>query len=577
MMGTCMPAAPPIQSTPPGRQSAPAPWRDAAVIFAVALVLRLLHLQQIHANDPFFTLPSVDPRVYHEWALAIRQGQWLGDEVFFLGPLYPYFLGVVYWLFGPSLLVAKAIHCLIGAGTCVLSWSLARRFFDRRVALLAGMTTALYGMLIFYEGSLMIANLLTPLLLLLVLAVVGAIEKPSLPRWLLAGGLLGLCALARQTALLFAPVAALWLLFVLREQLPIGRRIALAGALTAGVCLLVLPATLRNYVVSGDLVLINASGGNAFITANHRGATGGFHLPAEIPRALADDPREQRTMLRRIAEARSGRALLPSEVSAYWVAQGTEYIRAYPDEFLRLAFKRLGLWLNAFEAWTNRSFTISRDFSWVLRLPLPSFGVVAPLALFGIAVTRRRWRELFPLLAILGIHFGASFLFIVLSRYRIPVVPLLIVFAAAGSVWIFDAVRARRLGALALAAPALAALVALVHLDLARENLSMAYYNLGNKYKALGRYELAVTSYQRSLERDPSYLPTWNNLAMTYEQSDGRDAEALETWQRVLVMAREYRIAKYVERANRRIEGIEARREAVQNPEIRPESESRLR
>jgi tetratricopeptide (TPR) repeat protein len=569
MMGACMPDAPPIHST---SRSALAPWRDAVAIFAVALALRLLHLQQIHANDPFFTLPSVDPRVYHEWALAISNGQWLGDEVFFLGPLYPYFLGLVYGLFGPSLLVAKSIHCLIGASTCVLSWSLARHFYDRRVALLAGMTTALYGMLIFYEGSLMITNLLTPLLLLLVLAVVRAIERPSLPGWLLAGAVLGLCALARQTALLFAPIAALWLLFVLREQLSFGRRIALAAAFTAGVCLLVLPATARNYLVSGDLVLINASGGNAFITANHRGATGGFHLPSEIPRALADDPREQRTMLRRIAEARSGRALLPSQVSAYWVGQGTQYIRDYPEEFLRLAIKRLGLWLNAFEAWTNRSFTVSRDFSWVLRLPLPTFGVVAPLALFGIAVSMRRWRELFPLLAILGIHFGASFLFIVLSRYRIPVVPLMIVFAAAGSVWILDTVRVRRLRALALAAPALAALVALVHLDLARENLSMAYYNLANKYKTLGRYELAVTNYESSLERDPSYLPAWNNLAMTYEQTGGRDDEALKAWQRVLAMARQYRIEKYVERATRRMEGIQARSAGAPGSEIQTES-----
>jgi 4-amino-4-deoxy-L-arabinose transferase-like glycosyltransferase len=574
MMGACMSAASPIESIPSGRRRAPAEWLDAAAIFAVALVLRLLHLQQIHANDPFFTLPSVDPRVYHEWAIAISQGEWLGDEVFFLGPLYPYFLGLVYALVGPSLLIVKAIHCLIGAGSCVLTWVLARHFFDRRVALLAGATTALYGMLIFYEGSLMIANLLTPLLLLLVLAVVRAIESPSLPRWLLAGALVGLCALARQTALLFAPVVVLWLLTVLRGKLALARRLVFAGAFTAGVALLVLPATVRNYLVAGDLVLINASGGNAFITANHRGATGGFHLPPEIPRALADDPREQRSVLRRIAEARSGSELLPSQVSAYWVGQGVEYIRAHPDEFIQLAFKRLGLWLNAFEAWTNRSFTLSRNFSWVLRLPLPSFGSVAPFAFLGIALTLHRWRELFPLHAILGIHFGASFLFIVLSRYRVPVVPLLNVFAAAAGVWIFDALRARRVGALALAAAGLAALIALVHLDLARENLSMAYYNLGNKYKALGHYERAVTQYERSLARDPSYLPTWNNLAMTYEQSGGRDVDALETWKRVLEMGRRYGIAKYVERASRRMAGIEERRQSAELPGADAESAS---
>jgi len=192
-------------------------------------------------------------------------------------------------------------------------------------------------------------------------------------------------------------------------------------------------------------------------------------------------------------------------------------------------------------------------------MPLVTFGLVAPLGLFGIAVTLRRWRELFPLHAMLGVHFGASLLFIVLSRYRVPVVPLLIVFAAAGAFWMLDALRGRRLRALAVALPALAALVALVHLDLAHENLSMAYYNLGNKYKSLGRWELAISRYQESLRRDPSYLPAWNNLAVTYEQTGVNDAAALETWHRVLAMGRAAKIPKYVERATRRMAALEQR------------------
>ena len=106
------------------------------------------------------------------------------------------------------------------------------------------------------------------------------------------------------------------------------------------------------------------------------------------------------------------------------------------------------------------------------------------------------------------------------------------------------------------------------------ENLSMAYYNLGNKYKALGHYERAVTQYERSLARDPSYLPTWNNLAMTYEQSGGRDVDALETWKRVLEMGRRYGIAKYVERASRRMAGIEERRQSAELPGADAESAS---
>ena len=128
-------------------------WLAALGIGLFALVLRLLHLQQVRANDPFFDRPSVDPRVYHEWALRIAGGEWLGDEPFFMAPLYPYFLGSLYGLFGPGFLAPRIVHTVLGALTCVLVWRLARELFDRRVALLAGALTAVYSMLIFYEGQ----------------------------------------------------------------------------------------------------------------------------------------------------------------------------------------------------------------------------------------------------------------------------------------------------------------------------------------------------------------------------------------------------------------------------------------
>ena len=38
----------------------------------LALALRLLHLLEIQANDPFFTIPAVDGRLYHAQAQALQ-------------------------------------------------------------------------------------------------------------------------------------------------------------------------------------------------------------------------------------------------------------------------------------------------------------------------------------------------------------------------------------------------------------------------------------------------------------------------------------------------------------------------
>ncbi|MDH3214479.1 MAG: glycosyltransferase family 39 protein, partial [Myxococcales bacterium] len=436
-----------------------------------ALVLRLLHVQQIRANDPFFDRPSVDPRFYHEWALRIAGGDWWGDGPFFMAPLYPYFLGSLYRVFGPSFLVPRLVHAVLGALTCVLVWRLAREFFDRRVALLAGALTAVYSMLIFYEGSLLAENLLVPLTLLAVLAAVRALARPTAGRWVLAGAAVGLAAVARPNALLFAAVLGVWLFVALRARAPLARRFALAGAFAAGTALAVLPVTARNLVVTGDATLIATSGGSNFYSGNNPDANGAYRVPRSFPRLAADDAREQEAIYHQYAERALGRTLRPSEASAYWFGQGLAYIRDHPAAWLRLEFRKLALFLNAEEIWNNRSIELSRPFSWVLRLPLLTFGVMAPLALLGLATTARDWRRLFPLYAMIGVYLATALLLFVLSRYRVPVVPVLIVFTACGAMHLVDAARSRRLRDLALALAALALFAVATHVPLLRPNL----------------------------------------------------------------------------------------------------------
>ena len=65
----------------------------ALVAVVVAVVgVRALYLLSLLEN-PFFGDPVLDSRVYDAWALRIASGDWLGRDAFFMGPLYPYFLG----------------------------------------------------------------------------------------------------------------------------------------------------------------------------------------------------------------------------------------------------------------------------------------------------------------------------------------------------------------------------------------------------------------------------------------------------------------------------------------------------
>ncbi len=533
--------------------------RDATVVaalFLLALALRLLHYQQIALHDPFFTLPSVDGKIYDEWARALIAGEGHGEGVLFLGPLYPIFMALVYQLFGASLSALKLVQAVLGAAVSIGVWGLARELFDRRVAALAGLIAALYGMLIFYGGTVMIVNLQVPLVLLLVWALVRALRTPTLGRWAACGLLLGLSALARQTTLLIAPLVALWLAFGMHGSQSFARRLGLIATFAATTLALILPFTVRNYAVADDFVLLNSTGGANFYMGNQPGADGTWQVPAIGGRYRVDNPRRMRDAFERAAEDATGHELAASEVSAYWLARGLEEIRKDPGRWLRLEVLKAGLFVNAYEVWNNRSIEVSKDFSRILRLPLATFGVIVPFGLLGIGLTLRRWRELVPVYVTLAAYLASALLFFVLARYRLPAVVLLFPFAAYAVVDLIDHVRCRNGRALSIRLVVILLLAGLVRLPLANENrMHMAYYNLGNKYRELERFDEAIDAYHVSLEWNPKAISTHNNLAVAYELA-GRKQEAIEAWRRVGLMALRRGNRSRAERAERHLRAL---------------------
>ena len=123
------------------------------LIFAVALAVRLVHVWQIR-KAPFFDVLMGDSHGYDEWAQRIAGGEWIGRDVFYQAPLYPYFLGVVYAVAGRSLLVVRIVQAIVGASSCVLLGAAARRLFSPAIGLAAGLMLALYAPAIFFDGLL---------------------------------------------------------------------------------------------------------------------------------------------------------------------------------------------------------------------------------------------------------------------------------------------------------------------------------------------------------------------------------------------------------------------------------------
>src|SRR5688572_30164159 len=125
----------------------------AAVIFLVAFAVRLLHIWQLRST-PFFDTLLGDANGYDKWAVRLAAGDWIGSDVFYQAPLYPYFLGVVYAVFGRDLLVVRIVQAAIGSASCVLLALACARLFSKRVGLIAGLALALWAPAIFFDSLL---------------------------------------------------------------------------------------------------------------------------------------------------------------------------------------------------------------------------------------------------------------------------------------------------------------------------------------------------------------------------------------------------------------------------------------
>jgi 4-amino-4-deoxy-L-arabinose transferase-like glycosyltransferase len=126
-------------------------------------------------SSVFFKVPIFDEAFYHEQAQSIAAGNWLGRDAFFMGPLYSYFLALLYVVFRGSMFLALVAQSAIGSLTCVLTYLTGRKLFSERVGVVAAAACCAYGILIFYDAILLMESLVLFLNILCLLVLIWAV------------------------------------------------------------------------------------------------------------------------------------------------------------------------------------------------------------------------------------------------------------------------------------------------------------------------------------------------------------------------------------------------------------------
>jgi tetratricopeptide (TPR) repeat protein len=490
----------------------------ALAVFAVALALRALHLLELRAS-PFLGAKLGDAATYDKWAHAIAAGDWLGREVFFQAPLYPYLLGTLYATLGDDPLLVRGFQCLLSATACALLASATASLFSRGAGLAAGLLLATYAPSIFLDALLQKSVLDVFLLGLAIWLAARLARAPALRLAAALGVATGLLALARENALILAGVLGAWLLTL--EGVVRARRWLLAGAFAAGLAAALFPVAFRNWWVGGELHLTTSQLGLNLYLGNHAGATG-LYQPFEGNRGVESERQDARTG----AERALGRPLSAREASDYWLQQSLDYIRSQPGDWLRLMLRKALLLASALELVDAEDQYLTAEYSSVLRWAgwLGHFGVLAPLAVLGVFVTWPRRREIWWIHAAIAAYTASVLIFYVVARYRYPLVPFLALLAGAGLAGAHTWLRSSRRRELA-ACGALALGLAVVSNGVSgmskAQMAAITHLNLAHDLRLEGRPESAAEHYREALALDPDLSDAADALRSLGRAEDG--------------------------------------------------------
>ncbi len=528
----------------PGRRAERTFVREAAGIGLVALLLRLLHVWLL-SRSPYFDALMGDARGYDEWARRLAAGDWMGTEVFYQAPLYPYFLGGIFRIAGHSLVALRVVQAVVGALSCVFIGLAGHRLFSRRVGLVAGLGLAAYAPAIFFDGLIQKSVLDLFFVTLGLWLASRLVDQPDDRRsWIALGLAMGGLSLTRENALVFVAIFAVWAMFRSDAHAALSRRVGHVALFAAGLAFVLLPVAARNYAVGGGFYLTTSQFGPNFFIGNNP-QSDGTYMSLRFGRGA---PEYERVDATELAEHALGRSLSPAEVSSYWTDRALDFITSRPGAWLRLQGRKVALLVNATEMIDTESQESHAEWSWVLAGLgwFGHFGLVAPLAVAGAVLAWPQRRRLAILYAMTLGYAASVVMFYVFARYRLPLVPLLLLFAAFAALELPGWVRAADFTRRAALAGAIGATVVLAFWPLLSvpQMKAISETNLAVALQAEGRTDEAAAHYQRAIALQPDYAPAYNNLGVM-QRAQGQLDAAIGTYRRALEARRDYPDAHY--------------------------------
>ena len=316
------------------------------VAVAVALLLRIAYLTELY-DDPVFRFPEIDALYHNYWAESLITGDWsppldhdypaIQENAFFKPPGTPYFIASIYFLFGIRNVFPKIIFMIMGIFSCVLIYFFVRRLLDVLTGKIATLFFATYWAFIYYEPTFLEPTLTVFLNILCVFLLFKWFSSGGTWKFISSALVAGLAALTRPNILLCIPVIGSFVVYwKWKNNKNLLHALVIGFVWCSIVGFTILPATIRNYLVSGDLVPINSQAGITLYTGNNPHANGYIATTPEIggwtcfdwPR-IVDDTNQ-----------RVGKNMSQGETDKYYAQRALDYIKNHPYRSFQLMLKK---------------------------------------------------------------------------------------------------------------------------------------------------------------------------------------------------------------------------------------------
>lgn len=366
------------------------------------LILSLAYIFEVSAfpvfgiEDSFreyvFCFKGLDSAEYIKNGMGLFDGSWPGNSPFYFMPLYSFIIAAQS-LFSTDVFYLVCANAFIAAITVFFCVRLAGKLFGVREAYISGI------LLILYPGFMM--YLAIPLssvyetffsVMTLLMLFEWNSSKLSLRAAFMYGLFGALLSLLRPNFMLVIPLAAVFLWILSYRETALFFKSLRPCLLSAFSFLLVLlPVLIWNNLHSEHFMLISANAGATYAAGN-------------------SDP--------------AGNLLSPLSSSYWWHLLGKVY-----ELF------------SAYEFPDNAALEFYRDYSAILSFMPLSFGMFAGLFTASVLLFAKDWKRLWPLYLIPSLYALTIVLFVVIGRYRLPMLPFMCIIGAGFIVAVLNGLR----------------------------------------------------------------------------------------------------------------------------------------